>query len=254
MSRVPKNNINTPFLHIMIQGNNKSFIFENTKDKEKYLNILHETKEEIPTTILAYCIMGNHVHLLFYDVNIDNIIKFMHKTNLLYAKYYNYNYDRVGYVFRDRYKTQPIMSEKHLITCIDYIHQNPVKAGICLDASEYLYSSFNKNIFAKTSKIELDIKKYIESLKQLYKNEKYNDFVLLEDDKDSNDKENLANSLIGKYLEQKNIEIEELIKNDEIIAKISKRFKEKYNISYRVTSKVLGISREKLRMIMKRIN
>ena len=89
MPRVPKSYINTPFLHIMIQGNNKRFIFNNKEDKLKYLKILKETIKEIDVTIICYCVMGNHTHLLFHEKNIDNVIKFMHKTNLLYAKYYN---------------------------------------------------------------------------------------------------------------------------------------------------------------------
>ena len=70
----------------------------------------------------------------------------MHKVNTLYAIYFNKKYNRVGYVFRDRYKSQAIYSEKQLYTCINYIHYNPVKAGICKIASEYEYSSYNEYI------------------------------------------------------------------------------------------------------------
>ena len=36
-----------------------------------------------------------------------------------------------------------IMSLKHLYRCIDYIHENPIKAGICEDKSDYRFSSFS---------------------------------------------------------------------------------------------------------------
>ena len=137
MPRIPKEYINTSFFHIMVQGINKEYVFNNNKDKEKYLKIMKDTKEEInDIQIVSYCVMDNHVHILIYIEDTNNLIKFMHKVNLKYAKYYNKKYDRVGYVFRDRYKTQPIFYEKHLYQCIDYIHQNPVKAHMCRKESE----------------------------------------------------------------------------------------------------------------------
>ena len=244
MARIPKNNITTPFLHIMIQGNNKNLIFENTKDKDKYLKILNETKNEIPTIILAYCIMGNHTHLLFYDKNLDNIIKFMHKSNLLYAKYYNFKYNRVGYVFRDRYKVQPIMSENHLLTCINYIHNNPVKAGMCKMPREYRYSSYNTNVFMGNSQLEKNIKKYIEERKNYPID---NDFSLMENDKD--DKEVICKEYVERFLLNNNFTLEDL-KNDKDKLKILITYlKDNYSISYRTIEKNTKISREKLRTI-----
>lgn len=52
----------------------------------------------------------------------------MKKVNTTYAIYYNKNEVRVGYVFANRYYSQSIKNERHLLTCIQYIHQNPVKA------------------------------------------------------------------------------------------------------------------------------
>lgn len=254
MGRVPKNNINTPFLHIMIQGNNKDYIFKFKEDVEKYLNILKKTKENINVVIIAYCVMGNHVHLLFYSKNIGDLIRFMHDTNLIYARYYNKKYDRVGYVFRDRYKTQPINSERHLINCIDYIHNNPVKAQICNNASNYPYSSYNRNIFKSNDDIELRIRKYIDSKKTQYLNDTNNDFVLLEDVDNSIDKEELGNRLVNDYLKSNNISKEKLKNDKQLLVKIAKRLKDKYDISYRISSKILGIGRETLRNLISKFN
>ena len=56
-----------------------------------------------------------------------------------YGRYYNKKYNRVGYVFRDRYKSEGIHREEHLYSCIRYIYNNPVKAGLCSHAKEYSY-------------------------------------------------------------------------------------------------------------------
>lgn len=57
---------------------------------------------------MAYCIMNNHVHLLVYSEEVQKLSKMMQKINTAYAKYYNECNERVGYVFRDRYLSQPI--------------------------------------------------------------------------------------------------------------------------------------------------
>ena len=89
MSRIPKKYMNTSFFHIMIQGINKEYIFKEEKDIKKYIKIIKETKEEIEgiaLQIVAYCIMNNHVHLLIYTNDKQCLTKFMHRTNLMYAK------------------------------------------------------------------------------------------------------------------------------------------------------------------------
>ena len=53
------------------------------------------------------------------------------------------NNGRKGYVFRDRYVSEPIDSKKYLINCIKYIHMNPVKAKIVKYCREYKFSSYN---------------------------------------------------------------------------------------------------------------
>ena len=144
MARGPRNYINMPFYHIMVQGINKEYIFNKVEDKRQYLKFINKAKDETDIYIVSYCIMDNHVHILVKEKSIEDLSRFMHKINTLYAIYYNKKYNRVGYVFRDRYKSQVIYSEKQLYTCINYIHNNPVKAGICKLASEYEYSSYNE--------------------------------------------------------------------------------------------------------------
>ena len=70
----------------------------------------------------------------------------MQKLNTSYSEFYNEINDRVGHVFRNRYKSQIILDQKHLYRCLAYIHNNPVKAGMVEKPSEYKYSSYNDYI------------------------------------------------------------------------------------------------------------
>ena len=102
--RLSRKDYDASFFHVMVQGHNKEYIFEKDKNKKKYLKLMKENEKEIE--ILAYCIMGNHVHMLIHTSKIDDMSKFMHKINSEYAMYYNYiEKGRVGSVYRDRYKS-----------------------------------------------------------------------------------------------------------------------------------------------------
>ena len=146
MSRLARNNLNTPFLHVMVQGVNKEYIFEREENIKEYLNIINRNKENYDFSIIAYCIMNNHAHFLIYTKNKQEFSMFMHKTNLLYAQMYNKQKNRVGVLFRNRYKSEPIYDMRYLISCIKYIHNNPVKARIVEKCEEYKYSSYNEYI------------------------------------------------------------------------------------------------------------
>ncbi len=244
MARIPKKYINTSFFHIMVQGISKECIFNYKKDVEKYLSILKKTKEEVKLGIISYCIMNNHAHLLIYTEDTNELIKYMHKSNLKYAKYYNNKYSRVGYVFRDRYKTQPIFSEKHLYTCIDYIHNNPVKAKICNNASEYIYSSYNNNIFNEQVNIPKNISTYIKLRKQYDKTDE--EFTFMEYEKE---KDNIYINVIKDFLLKNNTNINEIKKDKILLSKLVKKLKEECKVSYRMMEKEIGISRETLRKL-----
>ena len=83
------------------------------------------------------------MHILIKCDDINVLSKRLHKVNTCYALYYNKMYNRVGYVFRDRYRAEPIYDYAHLVTCIKYIHNNPLNAGIVDDLNNYPFSSYN---------------------------------------------------------------------------------------------------------------
>ena len=86
--------------------------------------------------------MSNHFHLLFH-MDLEDISLLMKKVGVSYAAYFNRKYDRVGTLFQDRFKSEPIDTDSYLMTVVRYIHQNPVKAGISRTC-EYRWSSYRE--------------------------------------------------------------------------------------------------------------
>ena len=210
--------------HIMVQGINKEKIFDKDKYKAEYIKLLKKYKEKHNLFIITYCIMSNHAHILIYTDNTENLTKYMHEVNTSYATYYNKNNNRVGYVYRDRFKVQVINDRGHLNNCIIYIHNNPVKAKICALAKEYKFSGYSEFLSLNepteiiglfNDKIEYENSHNIINM---------TDMSFLEDE-ESVDFD--INNEINEYLKLNKIKREDLILNEYflgiIVRKISKK-------------------------------
>lgn len=158
MARLARESFETQFFHVMVQGLDREAIFSETNLKDKYAFNLDFYKTEFHIKILAYCIMDNHCHLLLKVPNVNAMAKYMKKVNTTFAQYYNYCRQRTGYVFRDRYKSQPIYDEKYLLNCLVYIQNNPVKAGIVDRAETYRFSSLNDYLM-RSGRVDFDCAK-----------------------------------------------------------------------------------------------
>lgn len=217
----------------MIQGINKEYIFKEVKYKNFYLKLLRKNIKEANIKIIAFCIMDNHAHLLIYSENVKKLSVFMQKVNSVYAQFYNYMENgRVGYVFRDRYKTEPILDRKQLIRCIKYIHNNPVKAGMVKNQKNYKYSSYNyfyrnrcKNaIFSE------------EEMKYICNENDSNEDVFI-------DVETNIIDGISDFLKKENIKIFEIFEKRDILKKLIKYLKNDKKIKYIEIRKMFGITR-----------
>lgn len=245
MSRNSRKNLPGLFHHIMSQGINQEYIFDDDNLKEKYINIIKDKREKNNVNILAYCIMDNHVHLLLNAQNIDDISKFMHQVNTTYAKYYNKFNNRVGYVFRNRYLAKPILDENQLKRCVVYIHRNPVVAKIVKKENEYKFSSYKEylTIIDKKNLINLSARKIlfgkstIKEVEEVYKSiHEYDDRELREfDDFEQKTKINLK-ELLNKYCN--------LVVNEKIF---------KLNLEEKISERKLAVIFEKTRYEIRKI-
>ncbi len=241
MSRIARNQIKTSFFHNMTQGINKEYIFEENRCKKKYMELLQKEANEFNIDLIAFTIMDNHSHVLLYTENVKNMSLFMKNINGKFAMYYNYINKRVGVVFRNRYKSQPILSERQLINCSKYIFNNPVRAKIVLNPKEYIYSNFRDFQTNYTSNNILD---------EIYKKINHSiDFPKVNNEKliaeanfldTSEDKEIFIKELIRNYEKEHDLMIG---KNIEEIKKLVQYIREKTNISYKILSDILNISK-----------
>ena len=89
--------------------------------------------------------MSNHVHILLKEGK-ENLTLVLKRIAGSYVYWYNWKYHRSGHLFQDRFKSEPVEDDAYFLTVIRYIHQNPVKAGICRNVDGYKFSSYNEYI------------------------------------------------------------------------------------------------------------
>jgi len=109
--------------HIMSRSIPELNLFNHDEDKEHYLGLMKHASQVYRVTIIAYCLMDNHVHLLIHP-NGGDMGEFMKNINNPYAKYYNRTYERRGHLYGDRYKNIVIKDEVQLLRTSTYIHNN----------------------------------------------------------------------------------------------------------------------------------
>ena len=126
-----------------MRGINRQRIFEDEEDYKKYLWELKRFQEICGYQLYAWCLMPNHIHILIREGN-EPLEQVFRRIGASFIYWYNMKYERIGHLFQDRYKSEPVEDSAYLLTVVRYIHQNPVKAGICKKTADYRYSSYSE--------------------------------------------------------------------------------------------------------------
>ena len=132
--------VSDSYYHVYNRGVEKRIVFKDESDYAVFLNLLkrylsnEETKDSkgriYPNyygrvELIAFCLMPNHYHLLFYVNDEEALPQLLHAVNGSYVRDFNEKYKRVGPLFQDRYKASHIFNESYLVHISRYIHLNP---------------------------------------------------------------------------------------------------------------------------------
>jgi putative transposase len=147
----------TPFAvnenyHIYSRGVEKRKIFMNTKDYDRFVALLYimnqdnsftignflqnksknltdiftKEREKTLVSILGYCLLPNHFHLILYEHTEGGISKFMGKLLTAYSMYFNKKYNRSGPLFTRPFRSEHIDNESQYLYIFSYVHLNPL--------------------------------------------------------------------------------------------------------------------------------
>ncbi len=143
MPRKPREQSPMGIYHVIMRGVNRQIIFKNKEDRIIFLEKMDKFRENDEYKVFAYCLMDNHIHLLLQELNapLSNSIKRICSS---YVRWYNNKYERIGHLFQERFRSEVVDNEGYFLTVLRYIHQNPIKAHMVTDVSEYPWSSYNE--------------------------------------------------------------------------------------------------------------
>ena len=128
------------FYHITARGAGRRTIFDDDVDRKRYVSKLFKLMEDSSGDLLAWCLMGNHAHLLF-RMELHELSALIHRLHTSYSLGFNGRHGHVGPVFQGRYDCRAVQSEKHLLLAVKYIHLNPADIAD-VDWRTYAWSSY----------------------------------------------------------------------------------------------------------------
>jgi REP element-mobilizing transposase RayT len=156
--------------HIYNRGNNRKLLFYEPKN---YTYFLKKVRFFIAPycDLLGYSLLPNHFHFLVhaneesvtpwrrtagYDTVSDvtaniQMSQLSHGFQMClssYAKGMNHQYGRTGSLFTQNTRCKQTSAESHLddysVWCFNYIHNNPVAAGLTTSPDQWPYSSYKE--------------------------------------------------------------------------------------------------------------
>lgn len=174
---------------LYIMNQNASFRMDNflQMHKNNLSKIFEEKREETLVSILGYCLMPNHFHLILHEHAEGGISKFMGKLLTAYSMYFNTKYERSGPLFTHPFRSEHISNEPQYMYIFSYVHLNPIsiidkkwkKNGIKdkKEAKEYLekyqfssYPDFLGNNRPESSILNLSfVPEYIQEMELSFK-------------------------------------------------------------------------------------
>ena len=128
MARLPRVVVVDVPHHVTQRGNNRQVIFSTDADRVTYLELLREYTQLYGLSLLGFCLMSNHVHLIALPQTPMALAHSLKQAHGRYASYWNARQRSTGHVWQGRFYSCPL-DESHLWAALRYVELNPVRAG-----------------------------------------------------------------------------------------------------------------------------
>jgi putative transposase len=147
MARALRLEIPGALYHVTSRGNAGDHIFQEEADRRLLLELLTGVVDRFAWLCHAFCVMGNHYHLLL-ETPRPNLSRGMRSLNSVYAQAFNRRRRRRGHVFQGRFHAVLVEKERHLLEIARYIVLNPVRARLVSAAGDWPWSSYRAAVGA----------------------------------------------------------------------------------------------------------
>ncbi|MBL8519542.1 MAG: transposase [Betaproteobacteria bacterium] len=127
--------------HVTSRGDRREPIFEDDDDRRAFLVQVGQAMERFDATVLGYCLMDNHYHLVIHTRR-GNLSRLMQRLNGTYTQAYNRRHGKVGHLLQGRFKGILVDKDAYLLEVVRYVDLNPVRARTVRDPGNWPWSSY----------------------------------------------------------------------------------------------------------------
>ena len=140
MARSPRCDPENGWHHVMNRGVNHMAVFFDDVDRIEFGGRLADIHDRFGVQTHAYCLMGNHFHLLLHCPR-GGLSLSMQRLGSVYTRHVNDRLGRDGSIFRGRFHSRLIESDAYLLAACRYIHRNPLELPTVSGPETYRWSS-----------------------------------------------------------------------------------------------------------------
>jgi putative transposase len=140
MARLPRVVIVDVPHHVTQRGNARQVILAGDADRATYLELLRDYSQLYALSVLGYCLMSNHVHLIAVPQTSQALAQRLKQAHGRYAAYWNAQQSSTGHVWQGRFYSCPL-GESHVWAALRYVELNPVRAGMVATPERWRWSS-----------------------------------------------------------------------------------------------------------------
>jgi putative transposase len=156
MPRRPRVFVDGAIYHVYCRTGRGEHIFRDDEEADAFVDVLRDVKRRDDMTILAWCLMSNHYHLVVRTARVP-LWRSMRLVQGRFAKGYNRRHEVYGSVWQGRYKAMLVQPGSYLHRVIAYVHLNPVAAGVVKDPIQYPRSGHREILRSGGGKALVDV-------------------------------------------------------------------------------------------------
>lgn len=145
MARRPRLFVPEATYHVYCRVARGEFVFDDPHEADEFVEKVLEIRDADGWRILAWCLMGNHYHLVIKTESIP-LWRSMLRLQAGIARGFNKRRRYLGRLWQSRYRARIIDSTDYFRQVVSYVHLNPVAAGLVSDPVDYVNSGHREII------------------------------------------------------------------------------------------------------------
>lgn len=141
MPRTARSLVAGGYYHVISRGNNRARLFEDPRDYDAFVGLIGQAQQRHKLSLLAVCVMPNHVHFVVAQQGANDISRWMHWLLTTHGHRHHLGRATCGRVWQGRFKAFAIQQDVHLLTVMRYVERNPLRAGLVERAEDWAWGS-----------------------------------------------------------------------------------------------------------------